>query len=34
MSLIHESRKATIETILKLLEYIIKDHIATHTILF
>ena len=31
MNLVHETRKVPIETIS---EYIIKDHIATHTILF
>ena len=32
MSLVHESRKATVETISKQLEYITKSHIATQTI--
>ena len=30
----HHSRKATVETISKQLEYITKGHIATQTILF
>ena len=34
MSLIHETRKATVETISKKLEYITKDQIAMQTILF
>ena len=34
MSLVCETRKATLETFSKQLEYIIKGHIATQTILF
>ena len=34
MSLVRKTRKATVETILKQLEYIIKGHIAVQTILF
>ena len=33
MNLVCETRKGTIETISKQLEYIIKGHIATQTIL-
>ena len=33
-SLVRKSRKATVETILKQLEYIIKGNVATQTILF
>ena len=32
MSLVHETKKATVETILKQLEYITKGHIAMQTI--
>ena len=34
MSLVRETRKATVETILRQLEYITKGHIAMQTILF
>ena len=34
MSLVHECRKATVETISKQLEYVTKGHIAMYTILF
>ena len=34
MSLVRKTRKATVETILKQLEYTTKGHIATQTILF
>ena len=33
MGLVHASRKSTVETILKQLEYITKGSIATQTIL-
>ena len=33
MSLVHETRKVTVESISKQLEYITKGHIATQTIL-
>ena len=33
-SLVHETRKATVETILKQLKYVTKGHIVTQTILF
>ena len=33
MSLVHKSRKATVETISKQLEYVAKSHIAMQTIL-
>ena len=33
-SIVRETRKATVETILKQLEYITKGNIATQTILF
>ena len=34
MSLVHKTRKATVEIISKQLEYITKGHIAVRTILF
>ena len=34
MSLVHETRKATVETISKQLEYVTKGHIAMQTVLF
>ena len=34
MSLASETRKATVETMWKQLEYVIKSHIATQTMLF
>ena len=33
MSQVHKTRKATVETLLKQLEYITKGHIAMQTIL-
>ena len=34
ISLVHESKKATVETISKQLEYVTKSQIAMQTILF
>ena len=34
MSVVHESRKTTVETILKQLEYVTKGYIAMLTIFF
>ena len=34
MSVVHESRKTTVENILKQLEYVTKDYIAMLTIFF
>ena len=33
MSVFHESRKATVEAILKQLKYVTKGHIAMHTMI-
>ena len=32
--MVHKTRKATVETILKQLEYVTKDHIVMQTVLY